>query len=54
MSETMKAWSEQAELRLREWLAERVEQEELHGVEADEIGFAQELIEGIGPAAVHR
>lgn len=33
----MKAWSEQAEIRLREWLAERVEQEGLHGAEADEV-----------------
>jgi len=33
----MKAWSEQAELRLREWLAERVRQEDLHGAEADEV-----------------
>ena len=33
----MKAWSEQAELRLREWLAQRVEQEGLRGAEAEEV-----------------
>jgi hypothetical protein len=33
----MKAWSEQAEVRLREWLAQRVKQEGLRGAEADEL-----------------
>lgn len=37
MSETMKAWSDQAELRLREWLKERVEREALRGADAEEL-----------------